>query len=89
MIVAGVISTGAVTLSTHAASATPRDLPPGPVYGVTIDDIANISSVVSAAEAMPDMSTTRVYLDPTEPARLLQVGVAATGAAHLRNGRDP
>ena len=43
-------------------------LPPGPVYGVTIDDIANISSVVSAAEAMPYMSTTRVYLDPTEPA---------------------
>ena len=68
VIVAGVISTGAVTLSTHAASATPRGLPPGPVYGVTIDDIANISSVVSAAEAMPYMSTTRVYLDPTEPA---------------------
>jgi hypothetical protein len=68
VIVAGVISTGAVTLSSHAASATPRDLPPGPVYGVTIDDIANISSVVSAAEAVPYMSTTRVYLDPTEPA---------------------
>jgi hypothetical protein len=68
VIVAGVISTGAVTLSTHAASATLRDLPPGPVYGVTIDDIANIKSVVSAAEAMPYMSTTRVYLDPSEPA---------------------
>jgi Domain of Unknown Function (DUF1080) len=68
LLVAGVISTGAVTLSTHAASATPRDLPPGPVYGVTIDDIANISSVVSAAEAIPYMPTTRVYLDPTEPA---------------------
>jgi hypothetical protein len=68
MIAAGVISTGAVTLSPHAASATPRELPPGPVYGVTIDDIGNISSVVSAAEAMPYMSTTRVYLDPGEPA---------------------
>ena len=68
VIVAGVISTGSVTLSTHSASATPRKLPPGPVYGVTIDDIANTSSVVSAAEAMPGMSTTRVYLDPTEPA---------------------
>jgi hypothetical protein len=68
MIVAGVISTGAVTLSPHAASATPRVLPPGPVYGVTIDDIGNISRVVSAAEAMPYMSTTRVYLDPGEPA---------------------
>jgi hypothetical protein len=68
VIVAGVISTGAVTLSTHGASATPRDLPPGPVFGVTIDDIANISSVVAAAAATPYMSTTRVYLDPTEPA---------------------
>jgi hypothetical protein len=68
VIVAGVISTGAVTLSTHAASATPRDLPPGPVYGVTVDDIANISSVVAAAEAIPYMSTTRVYLDPMESA---------------------
>ncbi len=68
VIVVGVISTGAVTLSTHAASAAPRDLPTGPIYGVTIDDIANISSVVSDAAAMPFMSTTRVYLDPTESA---------------------
>jgi hypothetical protein len=70
--VAGVISTGAVMVPTHAASATPRDLPPGPVYGVTVDDMANISSVVSAAEAMPYMSTTRVYLDPMEPASYYQ-----------------
>jgi hypothetical protein len=68
VIVAGAILIGAVTRSTHAASATPRDLPPGPLYGVTIDDIANISSVVSAAETLPHTSTTRVYLDPTEPA---------------------
>ena len=68
VIVAGVISTGAITRSIHTASAAPRELPPGPVYGVTIDDITNISSVVSSAESMPYMSTTRVYLDPTEPA---------------------
>lgn len=67
VIVAGVVSTGAVRLSTHAAAA-PRNPPPGPVYGVTIDDIGNISSVVPAAEALPYMSTTRVYLDRTEPA---------------------
>src|ERR1700759_1792435 len=65
---AGVTSTGSVSLSSHSASTTPRKLPPGPVYGVTIDDIANTSSVVSAAEAMPGMSTTRVSLYPTEPA---------------------
>lgn len=54
--------------SGRAAGAAPRSLPAGPLYGVTVDDISNVSQVVASESALPVMPTTRVYLDVHEPA---------------------
>jgi hypothetical protein len=70
------VGAGTLAFCTHAVGATPRSLPAGPVYGVTVDDISNMSKVVSAAEAMPYMPTTRVYLDPSEPAGYYSAALA-------------
>ena len=72
-LVALVIAVGAallaVTLSgSHGHGATSRALPTRPIYGVTIDNVANMSKVLSSVQAMPYMPTTRVYFDVTEPA---------------------
>jgi hypothetical protein len=39
-----------------------------PIYGVTIDRIGHIASIVSAERALPNRPTTRVYFNVSEPA---------------------
>lgn len=66
---------GAIAL--HSAGASPRTLPTGPIYGVTIDDISNVAGVNSANAALPHMPTTRVYFDVKEPASYYTSAVAS------------
>jgi hypothetical protein len=49
-----------------AAARTPA--PIRPLYGVTIDRIKDITTVVAAEKSLPERPTTRVYFDVSEPA---------------------
>jgi hypothetical protein len=60
-VVAAVRSGGTV-----ADASTPS--PAAPLYGVTIDRIAGIDSVVAAERSLPERPTTRIYFDVSEPA---------------------
>lgn len=68
LMAAGLAAVAVMAPPVHPAVATARALPSGPLYGVTVDDVSNIARVVASEEAMPYMPTTRVYLDPSEPA---------------------
>ncbi|MGD0379718.1 MAG: hypothetical protein ABSC30_07010 [Acidimicrobiales bacterium] len=48
----------------------------GPLYGVTIDNIGQIKTIVSAESRLPNRPTTRVYFDVSEPASYYRVGVS-------------
>jgi hypothetical protein len=48
---------------------------PGPLYGVTVDDAANIRQIVGSLRHLPAMPTTRIYFDVTEPARFYATAV--------------
>lgn len=68
---AAVLSGGSITagsLRPGRAEAATRTLPPGPLYGVTVDDVSSVSAIVAGNGALPVKPTTRVYLDPLEPA---------------------
>jgi hypothetical protein len=41
---------------------------PSPLFGVTVDDVSNLSDIVASSENLPDMPTTRIYFDVKEPA---------------------
>jgi hypothetical protein len=41
---------------------------PRPLYGVTVDDVANIRQIVVSSRQLPRMPTTRIYFDVQEPA---------------------
>lgn len=66
----------AVVKAGHSGEAVHRPLPSGPIFGVTVDDISNMTEVVAAAKGMPYMSTTRVYLDPSKPAGYYKRGLS-------------
>jgi type IV secretory pathway protease TraF len=42
--------------------------PSPPLYGVTIDRITHIATVVAAEKSLPERPTTRVYFDVSKPA---------------------
>ena len=44
------------------------DVRPAPIFGVTVDSIRDIGSIVAAERALPDRPTTRVYMSTHEPA---------------------
>ena len=46
--------------------AGPRALPPR-LYGVTADDVGNVSQIVASSRHLPQMPVTRVYFDVTLP----------------------
>jgi hypothetical protein len=48
-----------------SASARKR---PGPLYGVTADDVTHLSQLVASEQRLPEMPTTRIYFDVREPA---------------------
>jgi hypothetical protein len=64
-----VIAAVAVTPSL-AVAATPSvaSAAPPPLYGVTIDSISGLSSLVAGLAALPERATARVYFDVHEPA---------------------
>jgi hypothetical protein len=66
------------TPARHFGAASQRALP-GPLFGVTVDDIANASDIVASSENLPDMPTTRIYFDVKEPASYY---VSAVSALH-------
>jgi hypothetical protein len=41
---------------------------PSPIFGVTVDSVANLAQIVQGAQSLPDIPTTRIYFDVREPA---------------------
>jgi len=54
-----------------AARALPRTL-----YGVTVDDVSNLSDIVASAQHLPQMPVTRVYFDVTLPVSYYQRAIS-------------
>jgi hypothetical protein len=48
---------------------------PSPLYGVTVDDVSNLSDIVTSSSALPKMPITRVYFDVRKPAGSYTVAV--------------
>ena len=48
--------------------AAPLRALPSPLYGVTVDDIANLNDIVAGARALGHMPVTRVYFNVRKPA---------------------
>jgi hypothetical protein len=74
-------STTPTTTTSTTTTTTPPPTTASPVFGVTIDDISNISNVISDEQALPYRPTTRVYFDVNESASYYSSAVAA-----LHNG---
>ncbi len=78
---------GAATEGSHAAKAAPRAAGesltstmrplPSPLYGVTVDDVANMDDVVAGAKALGHMPITRLYFNVKEPASYYAAAVRA------------
>jgi hypothetical protein len=49
-------------------SVSETRLLPHPLFGVTVDDVANIRQIVVSSRELPRMPTTRIYFDVKEPA---------------------
>jgi hypothetical protein len=58
------------------AAAAGRPLP-SPLYGVTVDGIADIGQTVAGLRRLPHTPTTRIYFDVTEPAGYYKPAVNA------------
>jgi hypothetical protein len=59
----------AATVSPGSGRTASENRPlPGPLYGVTVDDVANIRQIVASLRHLPRMPTTRIYFDVNEPA---------------------
>jgi hypothetical protein len=69
-----------VALSMPAAGPNASAQGASPLYGVTIDSIAGISSVVSAERAWAQRPTTRVYFSASEPASYYKAAVSQLSA---------
>lgn len=41
---------------------------PGPLYGVTVDDVTHLGQIITGLRHLPEMPTTRIYFDTHEPA---------------------
>ena len=50
-----------------------------PVYGVTVDDISNLSAITKSLSALPRMPTTRIVFDEFRPAADYREAAAAIG----------
>jgi hypothetical protein len=59
--------------SPRVASAQPSA---DPLYGVTIDSIGQIKTIVSAETSLPERPTTRVYFNVSEPASYYRAAVS-------------
>ncbi len=50
---------------------------PSPLYGVTVDDVANVADIVASSRALAHMPVTRVYFNVREPATYYAAAVKA------------
>ena len=66
VLVTALAITGPAVSAPVAGGGTPT--PSSPLYGVTIDRITHIATVVAAEKALPERPITRVYFDVSEPA---------------------
>jgi hypothetical protein len=74
VLVAALAITGSAVSAPVAGACTPA--PNSPLYGVTIDRIAHIATVVAAEKSLPERPITRVYFDVSEPASYYESAVA-------------
>jgi hypothetical protein len=65
------------TRATGTLTAAPLRALPSPLYGVTVDSIANLSAIVAGARALPHMPVTRIYFNVKEPASYYATAVKA------------
>jgi hypothetical protein len=70
------VEAAAIVGGGEAAGPTTRALP-SRLYGVTVDDIANLSDIVASARALGHMPVTRVYFNVKEPASYYAAAVRA------------
>ena len=49
-------------------STAPDRALPSPLYGATVDDVSNMTSTVAGLQNLPQVPTTRLYFDVSEPA---------------------
>jgi hypothetical protein len=62
------LATTASTASGAATTAMARRTIPAPVYGVTVDDVTNLSAIVASLAGLVHMPTTRIVFDEFVPA---------------------
>ena len=73
VVLAAFISMLVLTLSPIVASAQTSA---EPLYGVTIDNIGRINTIVSAESKTPNRPTTRMYFNVSEPASYYRAAVS-------------
>ncbi len=73
IVLAALTSLLVLTLSSTVASA---QTPAQPLYGVTIDNIGQIKTIVSAESTLPNRPTTRLYFSVSEPASYYRIAVS-------------
>ena len=53
----------------------PRALPRR-LYGVTVDDVSNVSQIVASSRNLPETPVTRIYFDVTQPAGYYKTAIS-------------
>jgi len=66
-----------VPLPTAGTPSPPVRTLPTPLYGVTVDSVANLSAIVVGSETLRAMPITRVYFNVKEPASFYAAAVRA------------
>ena len=59
------------------ATVTPMRAVPSPLYGVTVDSVANMGSIVAGSQMVGHMPTTRIYFNVKQRAANYEVAVKA------------
>jgi hypothetical protein len=74
------LALGTGVAQAHASAAVPATAD-APLYGVTVEKIARLESVIGSLGALPERPTTRVYFDVREPASYYAPAVAQIDGA--------
>jgi hypothetical protein len=81
------LATPAAHAAAPAAPAAPAAAPPalsGPLYGVTVDSVTDVSAIAAAAASLPEEPTIRIYFDVKEPASYYAAAIRTLGpVSHL------
>ena len=68
-VVPGLVSPGLVPGDPVARDVTQMRPLPRVLFGVTADDVSHLRELVTSARHLPEMPTTRIYFDVSEPPR--------------------